>query len=74
MWFKLKYFRPRVTSKNCIPEEIKSGLLLGNACCPSIQNILTLRLVSKDLKIETHKTLYGCEAWSLKLGQERVWT
>ena len=42
-----------------------------------MQNILSSRLLSKNLKIKIHRTiflpvvLYGCETWSLKLREER---
>ena len=42
-----------------------------------MQNLLSSRLLSKDLKIEIYRTiilsvvLYGCETWSLTLREER---
>jgi len=60
-----------------IPEEIKSRLRLGNACYHSVQNLLSSRLLSKNLKIKIYRTiilpvvLYGCETWSLTLREER---
>jgi len=42
-----------------------------------VQNILSSRLLSKSLKIKIYRTiilpvvLYGCEAWSLSLREER---
>jgi hypothetical protein len=51
---------------------------LGNACYHSIQNILSSHLLSKDIKIRIYKTvilavvLYGCESWSLTLGEQRL--
>jgi hypothetical protein len=48
----------------------------GNVCYYSIQNLLSYRLISKNLKIKIYKTvilpvvLYGCETWSLTLGEE----
>jgi hypothetical protein len=56
--------------------EIKSRLNSGNACYYLVQNLLSLRLISKNLKIKIYKTvilpvvLYGCETWSLTLGEE----
>jgi len=38
---EFKYFGTKLTNKNCIQEEIKSRLKLGNACCHSVQNILS---------------------------------
>ena len=54
-----------------IAEEIKSRLRSGNACYHSVQNFLSSRLLSKNLKIKINRTiilpvvLYACEAWSL---------
>jgi hypothetical protein len=62
-----------VTNTNLIQEEIKRRLNSGNACYHSIQNLLSSRLLSKNLKIKVYKTiilpmvLYGCETWSLTL-------
>jgi len=62
---------------NSIAEEIKSRLRSGNACYHSVQNLLSSRLLSKNLKIKIYRTinlpvdLYGCENWSLKLREER---
>ena len=45
--------------------------------CHKMQNLLSSRLVSKNLKIKIHRTiilpvvLYGCETWSLTLRDER---
>jgi hypothetical protein len=52
-------------------EEIKSRLNLGNACCHSVQSLLSSRLLSRNVKVKIYKTiilpvvLYGCETWSL---------
>ena len=49
----------------------------GNACYHSVQNLLSSRLLSKNLKIKIYRTiilpvaLYGCKTWSLKLREER---
>jgi hypothetical protein len=65
-----------VTIRNLIQEEIKRGLNSGNACCHSVQNLLSFRLLSKNVKIRTYKTiilpavLYGCETCSLTLRKE----
>jgi hypothetical protein len=66
-----------LTNQNYIPEEIKSRLRSRNACYHSVQNLLSSRLLSKNLKITIYRTiilpvvLYGCEAWSLTLSEER---
>ena len=38
-------------------EEIKSRLKLGNACYYSVQNLLSSRLLSKNLKIKIYRTI-----------------
>jgi hypothetical protein len=71
-----KYLGTTVTNQNFIQEEIKRRLNFGNACYHSIENLLSSRLLSKNLKIRIHKTiilpvaLYGCETWSLTLRKE----
>jgi hypothetical protein len=47
----LKYLGTTVTSQNLIQEEIKRGLNSHNACCNSVQNLLSSRLLSKDIEI-----------------------
>jgi uncharacterized membrane protein len=72
---KFKYLGTTLTNQNDICDEIKSRLNSGNACYYSIQNLLSSRLISKNLKIKIYKTvispavLYGCETWSLTLGE-----
>ena len=61
----------------CFPEEITSRLRSGSACYHSVQNLLSSRLLSKNLKIKIYRTLIlpvvldGCETWSLTLREER---
>jgi hypothetical protein len=44
--------------------EIKSRLNSGNACYYSVKNLLSSRLVSKNLKIKIYKTNFaGCAVW-----------
>jgi hypothetical protein len=72
---QFKYLGTTVTNQNLIQEEIMR-LNSGNACYHSVQNLLTSRLLSKNLKIIIYKTiilpvvLYGCETWSLTLREE----
>ena len=72
-----KYLGTILTNQNSIAEEMKSRLRSGNACYYSVQNLLSSRLLSKNLKIKIDRTiilpvvLYGCEAWSLTLRVER---
>jgi hypothetical protein len=73
---KFKYLGTTLTNQNDIRDEIKSRLNSGNACYYSVQNPLSSRLISKNLKIKIYKTvilpvvLYGCETWSLSLGDD----
>ena len=74
---EFKYMGTILTNQNSIAEEIKSRLRLGNACYHSVQNLLSFRLLSKNLKIKIYRTiiflvvLYGCETWSLTLREGR---
>jgi len=74
---EFKYFGTNLTNQNSIAEEIKSSLRSGNACYYSVQNLLSSRLLSKNLKINIYRTmilpvvLYGCETWSLTLREDR---
>ena len=51
--------------------------MLDSACYRSVQNPLSSRLLSKNLKLKIYRTiilpvvLYGCETWSLTLREER---
>jgi hypothetical protein len=48
----------------------------GNACYHAVQNLLSSRLLSRNVKIQIYKTiilpviLYGCETWYLTLREE----
>jgi hypothetical protein len=70
---EFKYLGTMLTDQNSVQEEIKRRLKLGNACYHSVQNLLSSRLLSKNLKIKIYRTvilpvvLYGCEIWSLTL-------
>jgi len=54
---ELKYLETTLTDQNSIQEEIKSRLKLGNACYHSVQNQLSSRLLSKNLKIMIFRTI-----------------
>jgi hypothetical protein len=64
---QFKYLGTTITNQNLIQEEIKRRLNSGNACCHSVQNLLSSLLLSKNVKVGIYKTvvLYGCETWSL---------
>jgi hypothetical protein len=73
---QFKYLGTTVTNQNLIQEEIKRRLNSANACYHSVQNLLSSRLLSKNVKVRIYKTvilpavLYGLETWSLTLGEE----
>ena len=72
-----KYLGTTLTNQNSIAEEIKSRLRSGSACYHSVENFLSSRLLSKNLKIKIYTNIilpvvwYGCETWSLILREER---
>ena len=63
---EFRYLGTTLTHQNSIQEEIKSRLKLGNACYYSVQNLLSPKLLSKNLRIKIYRTiilpvvLYGC--------------
>jgi hypothetical protein len=70
----LKTWEQHLTVQNCIHEEIKSRLNLGNACCHSVESLFfSFCLLSRDIQFKIYKTiilpvvLYECETWSLTL-------
>ena len=72
-----KYLGSLVTNQNSIQDEIKCRLKAGNSHYYSVQILLYSGLSSKNLKFKIYKTiilpvvLYGCEALSLTLREER---
>ena len=74
---EFRYLGTTLTNKNSMQGEIKRRLKLGNACYYSVQNLLSSRLLSKNLKIKIYRTiilpvvLFRCESWSLTLRDER---
>jgi len=74
---EFKYLGTTLTNQNSIPEKIKGRLRSGNDRYHSVQNLLSSRLLSKNSEIKIYRTtilpvvLYGCETWSLTLGEER---
>ncbi|KAJ4438188.1 hypothetical protein ANN_14127 [Periplaneta americana] len=74
---KFKYLGATVTNINDTREEIKRRINMGNACCYSVENLLSSSLLSKNLKVRIYKTvilpvvLYSCETWTLTLREEQ---
>jgi hypothetical protein len=66
-----KYLVSKVTNQNVI-QEVNSG----NACYNSVQNLLSSRLLSNNVKSLIHNivilsvVLYGFESWSLTLRED----
>jgi hypothetical protein len=64
---KIQYLRTTVPNQNHIEEGIKSRLNSGNSCSYSVQNLLSTRLLSKNLKVIIYKIVilpfvfYKCE-------------
>jgi hypothetical protein len=64
-------------NQKLIQEEIKSGLMSGNACYHSVQNLFSFGLLHKDLKTKICGTislpvvLNGCEILSPILKEKR---
>jgi hypothetical protein len=62
-----KYLGTTLTDQNYMHEEINSRLNLGNACYHLVQNLLSSRLLSRNVKFKIYKSiilpvvLYGCE-------------
>ena len=52
-----KYLGTTLTNQNSIAEEIKSRLGSGTACYHSVQNLLSSRLLSKNLKVKIYRTI-----------------
>jgi hypothetical protein len=70
-----KYLGTTVTNQNLIQEEVNRRLNSVSACYHSVQNLLSSRLLSKNLKIRCTRlslpvVLYGCETWSPTLREE----
>jgi hypothetical protein len=65
-----KYLGTTQTNRNSTQEEIKSRLKSGNACCHSVQNLLSSTLLyKKKKKIRVYRTIILPVVWlGVKLG------
>ena len=77
---KFRYLGVTVTNTNDIREKVKHRINMGNVCYYSLNKISSSRLLSKKLKVNTHKTivlpvvLTGCGTWSLTLREkQKLW-
>jgi hypothetical protein len=64
---EFKYLGTTITNENLIQEEIKSRLNSGNACYHSVRNLLSSRLLSKNVKVRIYKSVI------LPVEQHRLW-
>ena len=56
---QVNYLQTTQTNQNCIHEQIKGLWNVGNACYPSVYNILTYRLLSKNKEIKIRLQRYN---------------
>ena len=54
---EFKYLGTILTNQNSIAEEIRSRLRSGNDCYLSVKNLLSSRLLSKNLKIKIYRNI-----------------
>jgi hypothetical protein len=57
MSHSFKYLGMTAKYRNLIQEEIKRRLNSGNACYHLVQNLLSSRLLSKNVKVRMYKTV-----------------
>jgi hypothetical protein len=70
---QFKYLGTTVTNQNLIQAKINRRLNSSNACYHSVQKCLSSRLLSKNVKIRTHKTIVQFCLWfcmGVKLGMD----
>jgi hypothetical protein len=48
---QFRYLGTTISNQNLIQEEIKRRLNSGNVCCHSVQNLLSSRLLSKNMYV-----------------------
>jgi hypothetical protein len=75
---QFKYLGTTVTNENLIQKKIKRRLNSGNPCYDSVQNLLSYRLLSKNVTIRIYKSiilpvvLCGRETCSLTIREEHI--
>ena len=74
---EFKYLGTTLAYQISNQEELKTTLMSGIACFRSVQNLLSSRLLSKNLKFKVYRTiifpvvLYECETCLLTLREKR---
>ena len=74
-----KYLAMALTYQTSIHEKIKSGLNWRNACYRQVQNILSFRLLSKNVNIKKYRFIIlplfymGLETGLSRIYAEGVW-
>ena len=66
---EFKYLGRTLTSQNSIQEEIKSILKSENACCYSVQNLLSSSVLPKTLKSQITRIVTLLFSVGVKLGR-----
>jgi hypothetical protein len=64
---EFKHLGTTLTHQNFIQEVIQNRLKSGNACCHSVQNLLSSSLISKNLQIKTHRIIILLFCMGVKL-------
>jgi hypothetical protein len=71
---QFKYLVTTITDQNLIQEQIKRWSNSGNACYHSVQNILSSRLVWKNVKIVIYTTWFLTECVWEQIAEENILT
>jgi hypothetical protein len=68
---EFKYLGKTVTNQNSMQEEIKGKLNSANVCYHLVQNRLSFRLISKNIKSKIYVTIIICLLFymGMKLGR-----
>jgi hypothetical protein len=63
---QVTYLGTMITNENLIQEEIKRRFNLRNASYHSVHNVLSSRLLSKNIKIRIYKTIFSLVALTIR--------